>query len=298
MGVSYAVASTSMNELDVLYRATQSPFHRPWNHVFIRGAGSLCRPCVSRSLSLTHRADLNTTIALSMCFVGHLMSNAAFYRDSSSFFITIFTPPPVACFDVHGSRWWGGGTCWPSTGQWNRQSGCTSARRGSGGGDNCGSTPIMACLAHAACGWRAHCSGDRRAVCCDSSGSGSGGDVGDCCGGVGGDGGGGGGRAVGMASYKVTPSRAKSTRQCAVWVAVMMLTTLLVLSTCSAVSAAPSWSSNTSGGRGRGGVRCPSRPDGLRRLARNAFWFGYNNYLKHAFPLDELDPIHCCGRGE
>uniref|UniRef100_A0A914P2M9 alpha-1,2-Mannosidase n=2 Tax=Panagrolaimus TaxID=55784 RepID=A0A914P2M9_9BILA len=29
----------------------------------------------------------------------------------------------------------------------------------------------------------------------------------------------------------------------------------------------------------------------------NMFWFGYGNYMKHAFPLDELDPIHCKGRG-
>uniref|UniRef100_A0A914Z5R2 alpha-1,2-Mannosidase n=1 Tax=Panagrolaimus superbus TaxID=310955 RepID=A0A914Z5R2_9BILA len=29
----------------------------------------------------------------------------------------------------------------------------------------------------------------------------------------------------------------------------------------------------------------------------NMFWFGYGNYMKHAYPLDELDPIHCKGRG-
>ncbi|CAF1047156.1 unnamed protein product [Didymodactylos carnosus] len=27
------------------------------------------------------------------------------------------------------------------------------------------------------------------------------------------------------------------------------------------------------------------------------FQFAYDNYMKYAFPLDELDPIHCCGRG-
>lgn len=27
------------------------------------------------------------------------------------------------------------------------------------------------------------------------------------------------------------------------------------------------------------------------------FEFGYDNYMKYAFPLDELDPIHCRGRG-
>ena len=27
------------------------------------------------------------------------------------------------------------------------------------------------------------------------------------------------------------------------------------------------------------------------------FYFGYNNYMKHAFPLDELNPIYCSGRG-
>ncbi|VDK51519.1 unnamed protein product, partial [Cylicostephanus goldi] len=27
------------------------------------------------------------------------------------------------------------------------------------------------------------------------------------------------------------------------------------------------------------------------------FYFGYENYMEHAFPADELDPIHCTGRG-
>jgi ER degradation enhancer, mannosidase alpha-like 1 len=27
------------------------------------------------------------------------------------------------------------------------------------------------------------------------------------------------------------------------------------------------------------------------------FQFGYDNYMKYAFPQDELDPIHCRGRG-
>ena len=27
------------------------------------------------------------------------------------------------------------------------------------------------------------------------------------------------------------------------------------------------------------------------------FEFGYDNYMQHAFPMDELDPIHCTGRG-
>ncbi|ELU08304.1 hypothetical protein CAPTEDRAFT_106603 [Capitella teleta] len=31
--------------------------------------------------------------------------------------------------------------------------------------------------------------------------------------------------------------------------------------------------------------------------AKQMFSFGYDNYMKHAFPMDELDPIHCCGRG-
>ena len=27
------------------------------------------------------------------------------------------------------------------------------------------------------------------------------------------------------------------------------------------------------------------------------FRFGFDNYMEHAYPLDELDPIHCVGRG-
>ena len=31
--------------------------------------------------------------------------------------------------------------------------------------------------------------------------------------------------------------------------------------------------------------------------SRSMFQFGYDNYMKHAFPEDELNPIDCCGRG-
>lgn len=34
-----------------------------------------------------------------------------------------------------------------------------------------------------------------------------------------------------------------------------------------------------------------------REAARRMFYYGYDNYMKYAFPLDELDPIHCTGRG-
>ncbi|CAF4223523.1 unnamed protein product [Rotaria magnacalcarata] len=34
-----------------------------------------------------------------------------------------------------------------------------------------------------------------------------------------------------------------------------------------------------------------------REKAREMFQFGYDNYMKYAFPKDELDPIHCRGRG-
>ncbi|XP_060555777.1 ER degradation-enhancing alpha-mannosidase-like protein 1 [Ruditapes philippinarum] len=30
---------------------------------------------------------------------------------------------------------------------------------------------------------------------------------------------------------------------------------------------------------------------------KDMFYFGYDNYMKHAYPKDELDPIHCTGRG-
>lgn len=35
----------------------------------------------------------------------------------------------------------------------------------------------------------------------------------------------------------------------------------------------------------------------LRDRARGMFVFGYDSYMAHAFPQDELNPIHCCGRG-
>ena len=31
--------------------------------------------------------------------------------------------------------------------------------------------------------------------------------------------------------------------------------------------------------------------------SRKMFQFGYDNYMKHAFPKDELNPIFCTGRG-
>jgi len=41
--------------------------------------------------------------------------------------------------------------------------------------------------------------------------------------------------------------------------------------------------------------------DGRRQemleATRHMFYFGYDNYMTHAFPKDELDPIHCTGRG-
>ncbi|NWU63074.1 EDEM1 protein, partial [Pterocles burchelli] len=35
----------------------------------------------------------------------------------------------------------------------------------------------------------------------------------------------------------------------------------------------------------------------LRDAARGMFVFGYDSYMQHAFPRDELDPLHCRGRG-
>lgn len=42
-------------------------------------------------------------------------------------------------------------------------------------------------------------------------------------------------------------------------------------------------------------------PDALKRKTRDEakemFEFAYDNYMKYAFPLDELNPIDCVGRG-
>ncbi|XP_069592287.1 ER degradation-enhancing alpha-mannosidase-like protein 1 isoform X1 [Ranitomeya imitator] len=49
------------------------------------------------------------------------------------------------------------------------------------------------------------------------------------------------------------------------------------------------------------GRRYSSFPAGLRRemreMARGMFSFGYDNYMRYAFPEDELNPILCRGRG-
>lgn len=36
---------------------------------------------------------------------------------------------------------------------------------------------------------------------------------------------------------------------------------------------------------------------GMKKKVKDMFYFGYDNYMKHAFPLDELNPIYCSGRG-
>lgn len=41
---------------------------------------------------------------------------------------------------------------------------------------------------------------------------------------------------------------------------------------------------------------CPARRQNLQKLAKSMFDFSYSSYMEHAFPLDELDPIHCAGR--
>lgn len=47
--------------------------------------------------------------------------------------------------------------------------------------------------------------------------------------------------------------------------------------------------------------RYSSFPDTLKLkmkdMAKEMFYFGYDNYMKYAFPEDELNPIDCEGRG-
>ena len=35
----------------------------------------------------------------------------------------------------------------------------------------------------------------------------------------------------------------------------------------------------------------------MREEAKRMFYWGYDNYITHAFPFDELNPINCTGRG-
>ena len=35
----------------------------------------------------------------------------------------------------------------------------------------------------------------------------------------------------------------------------------------------------------------------MKNEARRMFYWGYDNYMQHAFPYDELNPINCSGRG-
>lgn len=34
-----------------------------------------------------------------------------------------------------------------------------------------------------------------------------------------------------------------------------------------------------------------------KEAAKKMFYYGYDNYMMHAFPEDELNPIYCRGRG-
>nr|XP_060622284.1 ER degradation-enhancing alpha-mannosidase-like protein 1 [Anolis sagrei ordinatus] len=80
--------------------------------------------------------------------------------------------------------------------------------------------------------------------------------------------------------------------------------------------AAPHWAPFLGGGGGShgGGLRLPLLAEDeyeqrysrafpaqlraqLRDAARGMFAFGYDNYMEHAFPQDELNPIECRGRG-
>ncbi len=45
------------------------------------------------------------------------------------------------------------------------------------------------------------------------------------------------------------------------------------------------------------GVFTESERKEMLEETRKMFIFGYDNYMRHAFPKDELDPIHCTGRG-
>lgn len=42
-------------------------------------------------------------------------------------------------------------------------------------------------------------------------------------------------------------------------------------------------------------------PDSLRlkmlQEAKKMFYFAYDNYMEYAYPMDELNPIYCIGRG-
>lgn len=44
-----------------------------------------------------------------------------------------------------------------------------------------------------------------------------------------------------------------------------------------------------------------SFPESLRKEmkeeSKNMFYFAYDSYMKYAFPMDELNPINCSGRG-
>uniref|UniRef100_A0A8D8LQK8 ER degradation-enhancing alpha-mannosidase-like protein 1 n=1 Tax=Cacopsylla melanoneura TaxID=428564 RepID=A0A8D8LQK8_9HEMI len=35
----------------------------------------------------------------------------------------------------------------------------------------------------------------------------------------------------------------------------------------------------------------------MREQSRSMFYFAYDSYMKYAFPLDELNPVNCSGRG-
>jgi mannosidase alpha-like ER degradation enhancer 1 len=48
-------------------------------------------------------------------------------------------------------------------------------------------------------------------------------------------------------------------------------------------------------------IKYGSFPEDLRLQmlaeAKKMFYFGYDSYMAYAFPMDELNPLLCCGRG-
>lgn len=75
-------------------------------------------------------------------------------------------------------------------------------------------------------------------------------------------------------------------------------------SSCSELGEEPprrSYMSLFDGGKDEYARRYSSFPDALKAkmkdMAKEMFYFGYDNYMKYAFPADELNPIECNGRG-
>lgn len=78
----------------------------------------------------------------------------------------------------------------------------------------------------------------------------------------------------------------------------LQLVCLIWLLICAVITARDlDWTIDRGTRRGTAPFMTEQRRKELKAMAKRMFYHGFDNYMEHAFPMDELDPIKCQGRG-